>query len=81
MAALTDTNGATVISTINRSVRSYAAAIITAEYLLRWVPKGTHQWSSFLTPKELALILQRASVSIQQMAGFLYNPLTGEWKL
>lgn len=81
LAALTVPSGATVISTINRSVRSYATAIIAAEYLLNWLPKGTHQWSSFLSPEELVLILQRASISVQEMAGFVYNPLTGEWSL
>ncbi|XP_038985139.1 ubiquinone biosynthesis O-methyltransferase, mitochondrial isoform X5 [Phoenix dactylifera] len=81
LAALTAPAGATVISTINRSVRSYATAIIAAEYLLNWLPKGTHQWSRFLTSEELVLILQRASISVQEMAGFVYNPLTGEWSL
>ncbi|XP_010273466.1 PREDICTED: ubiquinone biosynthesis O-methyltransferase, mitochondrial [Nelumbo nucifera] len=81
LAALTDTNGATVISTINRSMRSYATAIVAAEYLLHWLPRGTHQWSSFLTPEELVLILQRASISVQEIAGFVYNPLTGRWAL
>lgn len=81
LAALTVPNGATIISTINRSVRSYATAIIAAEYLLNWLPKGTHQWSSFLTPEELVLILNRASISVEEMAGFVYNPVSGEWTL
>ncbi|XP_058100975.1 ubiquinone biosynthesis O-methyltransferase, mitochondrial [Magnolia sinica] len=81
LAALTASNGATLISTINRSVRAYATAIIAAEYILHWLPKGTHQWSSFLTPEELVLILQRASISVQEIAGFVYNPLTGQWSL
>ncbi|KAK9912215.1 hypothetical protein M0R45_036086 [Rubus argutus] len=65
LSALTVTDGATVMSTINRSMRAYATAIIAAEYLLHWLPKGTHQWSSFLTPEELVLILERASISIK----------------
>lgn len=81
LSALTDSNGATIISTINRSMRSYATAIVAAEYILHWLPKGTHQWSSFLTPEELVLILQRASIDIKEMAGFVYNPLTGRWAL
>lgn len=81
LSALTVSHGATVISTINRSMRSYATAIIAAEYILHWLPKGTHDWSHFLTPEEVAVILQRASVSIQEMAGFVYNPLTGRWSL
>ncbi|KAJ0964849.1 hypothetical protein J5N97_025987 [Dioscorea zingiberensis] len=81
LAALTVPNGATVISTINRTMRAFATAIVAAEYLLRWLPKGTHQWSSFLTPAELVLILQRSSISVKEMAGFAYNPLTGDWSL
>ncbi|XP_059656543.1 ubiquinone biosynthesis O-methyltransferase, mitochondrial-like isoform X2 [Cornus florida] len=81
LASLTVSSGATVISTLNRSMRSYATAIIAAEYLLHWLPKGTHQWSSFLTPEELVLILQRASITVQEMAGIVYKPLTGGWAL
>ncbi|XP_057996672.1 ubiquinone biosynthesis O-methyltransferase, mitochondrial isoform X1 [Hevea brasiliensis] len=81
LSALTHPGGATVISTINRSMRSYATAIVAAEYLLHWLPIGTHQWSSFLTPEELVLILQRASINVKEMAGFVYNPLTGRWSL
>lgn len=81
LAALAYPGGATVISTINRSMRAYATAIVAAEYLLNWLPKGTHQWSSFLTPEELVLILQRASIHVKEMAGFVYSPLTGQWSL
>ncbi|KAF5787250.1 putative methyltransferase [Helianthus annuus] len=81
LSSLTVSNGATVISTINRSMRAYATAIVAAEYILHWLPKGTHQWSSFLTPEELVLILQRASISVEEMAGFAYDPLTGQWSL
>ncbi|KAL7589719.1 hypothetical protein Lser_V15G36819 [Lactuca serriola] len=81
LSALTVSNGATVISTINRSMRAYATAIVAAEYILHWLPKGTHEWSSFLTPEELVLTLQRASISVEEMAGFAYNPLTGQWSL
>ncbi|MFQ6657079.1 hypothetical protein Gotur_026895 [Gossypium turneri] len=81
LSALTAHEGATVVSTINRSMRSYATAIVAAEYLLQWLPKGTHQWSSFLTPEELTMILKRAGVDVKEMAGFVYNPLTGRWSL
>ncbi|XP_021275197.1 ubiquinone biosynthesis O-methyltransferase, mitochondrial isoform X4 [Herrania umbratica] len=81
LAALTVHEGATVVSTINRSMRSYATAIVAAEYLLQWLPKGTHEWSSFLTPEELTMILKRASIDVKEMAGFVYNPLTGRWSL
>uniref|UniRef100_A0A0E0L7Y6 Ubiquinone biosynthesis O-methyltransferase, mitochondrial n=1 Tax=Oryza punctata TaxID=4537 RepID=A0A0E0L7Y6_ORYPU len=81
LSALTVPNGATVISTINRSMRAYATAIVAAEYILNWLPKGTHQWSKLVTPEELVLVLERASISVQEMAGFVYNPLRGEWSL
>ncbi|KAG2308644.1 hypothetical protein Bca52824_028392 [Brassica carinata] len=81
LSALTISNGATIVSTINRSMRAYASAIVAAEYILQWLPKGTHEWSSFLTPEELTMILQRASVDVKEMAGFVYNPITGRWLL
>ncbi|XP_062233595.1 ubiquinone biosynthesis O-methyltransferase, mitochondrial-like [Phragmites australis] len=81
LSALIVPNGATVVSTINRSMRAYATAIVAAEYILNWLPKGTHEWSKLVTPEELALMLQKASVSVQEMAGFVYNPLSGEWSL
>ncbi|CAL1402966.1 unnamed protein product [Linum trigynum] len=81
LAALTRPGGAVVISTINRSIRAYAAAIVAAEYILHWLPRGTHQWSSFLTPEELVMILKRSSIDVEEMAGFVLNPLTGKWLL
>lgn len=81
LGALTAANGATLVSTINRTLRGYATSIVAAEYILNWLPKGTHEWAKFLTPEELVLILQRASVCVQEMAGFVYNPLSGKWLL
>ncbi|CAL4928351.1 unnamed protein product [Urochloa decumbens] len=81
LSALTVPNGATVVSTINRSMRAYATAIVAAEYILRWLPRGTHEWSKLVTPEELSLMLQKASISVEEMAGFAYNPLSGDWSL
>ncbi|XP_076917948.1 ubiquinone biosynthesis O-methyltransferase, mitochondrial-like [Bidens hawaiensis] len=81
LLALTESNGATVISTVNRSMRAFASTIVAAECILRWLPKGTHQWSSFITPEELVLMLQRASVYVEEMAGFAYDPLTSQWSI
>jgi len=81
LSALTAPNGAIVVSTINRSIRAYTTAIVAAEYILRWLPRGTHEWSKLVTPEELSLMLQKASVSVEEMAGFVYNPLSGEWSL
>ncbi|XP_051198224.1 ubiquinone biosynthesis O-methyltransferase, mitochondrial isoform X2 [Lolium perenne] len=81
LSALTVPNGATVLSTINRSMRAYATAIIGAEYILRLLPIGTHEWSKLVTPEELVLALQRASISVEEMSGFVYNPFTQGWSL
>ncbi|KAL5725399.1 hypothetical protein ACHQM5_008547 [Ranunculus cassubicifolius] len=81
LASLTAPNGATLVSTINRSMRAYAATIVVAEYILHWLPKGTHEWSKLVTPEELALIMNQASISLEEMAGFVYYPLTGRWAL
>ncbi|KAL5547368.1 hypothetical protein UlMin_007066 [Ulmus minor] len=82
LSALTVPNGDTIISTINRSMRAYATAIVAVEYLLHWF---------FLTLEKLVLILQRASISgylhlvdyvlVKEMAGFGYNPLTRKWSV
>uniref|UniRef100_A0A7C9E4X4 Ubiquinone biosynthesis O-methyltransferase, mitochondrial n=2 Tax=Opuntia streptacantha TaxID=393608 RepID=A0A7C9E4X4_OPUST len=81
LGALTAANGATLVSSVNRTLRGYATAVVAAEYILNWLPKGTHEWTKFLTPEELVLILQRASVTVEEMAGFVYNPLSGKWLL
>ncbi|GAB2274681.1 Hexaprenyldihydroxybenzoate methyltransferase, mitochondrial [Dionaea muscipula] len=70
LATLTVPSGATLISTINRSMRAYATAIFAAEYLLGWLPKGTHEWSRFLTPEELVLILHHASITVSSTYPF-----------
>ncbi|KAL1190683.1 Ubiquinone biosynthesis O-methyltransferase [Cardamine amara subsp. amara] len=81
LSALTVPNGATIVSTVNRTMRAYASNIVLAEYILHWLPKGTHQWSSFVTPEELTMTLKRASVDVKEMAGFVYDPITGRWLL
>eukprot|EP00898_Chlorokybus_atmophyticus_P000009 jgi/Chlat1/1008/Chrsp109S01457 len=81
LVRLTNYDGALCISTINRTPRSYALAILGAEYILRWVPKGTHDWNRFVTPEELALMLQRSGAEMESLAGMVYNPLSREWSL
>lgn len=73
--------GAIVLSTINRTVKSYVLAIVGAEYILRWLPKGTHQWERFVTPDELATALTAAGMSADTFTGLIYNPLTDTWSL
>ncbi|XP_057868906.2 ubiquinone biosynthesis O-methyltransferase, mitochondrial isoform X3 [Cryptomeria japonica] len=81
LAALTINNGAIFISTINRTIRSYIAAIVAAEYILGWLPRGTHDWSNLITPNELVLLMKHASIMVQEMAGLTYDPLRNSWNL
>ncbi|KAI5083054.1 hypothetical protein GOP47_0002797 [Adiantum capillus-veneris] len=81
LSALTKTDGAITLSTINRSLSAYILAIVAAEHLLHWVPKGTHEWSKFITPDELALLMEQAGLKLQEMAGMVFNPISGKWSL
>lgn len=69
------------ISTINRTLKSLALAKVGAEYILRWVPAGTHTWSKFVKPSELARGLRSNGVRVTDLRGMTYSPLTGEWTL
>lgn len=73
--------GLHVCSTINRTARSFAAAIVGAEYIMRWLPKGTHEWSKFITPDELYSLLERAGFRPVDRKGFVFNPLSWSWSL
>lgn len=69
------------ISTINQTWRSYLEAIIGAEYILGWVPKGTHDWANFVSPAELAALLRECDMKFIDLKGFEYKPLKGKWIL
>jgi 2-polyprenyl-6-hydroxyphenyl methylase/3-demethylubiquinone-9 3-methyltransferase len=69
------------MSTLNRTVKSFAMAIIAAEYVLRWLPRGTHQWNKFMKPSELCTGLRHEGLSIEHMAGMAFNPLKNAWHL
>lgn len=73
--------GMLFLSTLNRTPRSYAAAKIAAEYLLRWLPVGTHDWRKFVTPVELAAMLRGVGLRVTDVAGLTPNPLTGQWRI
>ncbi len=79
--ALLKPSGQLFMSTLNRTVKSYALGIIAAEYILRWVPKGTHQWSKFLEPAELAEHLEKNGVCLKNLKGMTLNPFSNTWKL
>ena len=68
-------------STLNRTLRSFALAIVGAEYVLRWVPKGTHRWEKFVTPHEFVRAMEDAGLTPQPAQGMIYNPLGDQWLL
>ena len=73
--------GLMVCSTINRNPKSYMMAIIGAEHVMRWLPKGTHEWSKFITPDELFALLTQAGLDPVDRKGFVFNPITWSWRL
>ncbi|MBY5933363.1 bifunctional 2-polyprenyl-6-hydroxyphenol methylase/3-demethylubiquinol 3-O-methyltransferase UbiG [Tateyamaria omphalii] len=73
--------GLHICSTINRNPKSYMMAIIGAEHVMRWLPKGTHEWNKFITPDELFDLMRNAGLDPVDRKGFVFNPLTWSWKL
>ena len=73
--------GLHICSTINRNAKSFAMAIVGAEYVMRWLPKGTHEWNKFITPEELFDLLERAGLSPVDRKGFVFNPVSWQWAL
>ncbi|WP_020593219.1 bifunctional 2-polyprenyl-6-hydroxyphenol methylase/3-demethylubiquinol 3-O-methyltransferase UbiG [Kiloniella laminariae] len=78
-AALVKPGGVMFGSTLNRTTKSYLLAIVGAEYLLRWVPRGTHEWNKFLRPSEFVDLLRRNGLVTQDIMGMVYNPLRDKW--
>ena len=66
-------------ATLNRTFKSFALAIVGAEYVLGWVPKGTHQWEKFITPAELEDAIEDAGLAAQARAGVVFQPLRNKW--
>ncbi|MBK5655688.1 MAG: bifunctional 2-polyprenyl-6-hydroxyphenol methylase/3-demethylubiquinol 3-O-methyltransferase UbiG [Rhizobium sp.] len=78
-ATMLKPGGLMVVSTLNRNWKSFALAIVGAEYVLRWLPRGTHEWSKFVTPAELERYLGDVNLTITEQAGVVYNPLADKW--
>ena len=74
-------NGLMFVATLNRTLKSYIFAIIGAEYILRWLPIGTHEWNKFLTPEELTNFGQKNSLSVEKIDGMVFNPLSNKWSV
>lgn len=73
--------GLLIMSTLNRTPKSFALGIVAAEYILRWVPKGTHTWGQFVKPSELTKALRRLECTPLSLKGLTYSPLTRSWRL
>ena len=73
--------GLMVCSTINRNIRSFMLAIVGAEYVMRWLPRGTHDWSRFLTPDELLDLIRQTDLDVVDSKGFVFNPISWSWSI
>ncbi|MEA2863765.1 MAG: 2-polyprenyl-6-hydroxyphenyl methylase / 3-demethylubiquinone-9 3-methyltransferase [Bradyrhizobium sp.] len=80
-AAMLKPGGMMVISTLNRNWKSFALAIVGAEYVLGWLPRGTHQWDKFITPNELEAALERHGLRVIEQTGVIYNLLADRWQI
>ena len=74
-------NGIMFVATLNKTLKSYIFAIIGAEYILRWLPIGTHEWEKFIKPEELIKIQKKNNLKLDKLDGMKFNPITDEWKL
>ncbi|MZR12117.1 bifunctional 2-polyprenyl-6-hydroxyphenol methylase/3-demethylubiquinol 3-O-methyltransferase UbiG [Maritimibacter sp. DP07] len=73
--------GLMVASTINRNAKSFMVAIVGAEHVMRWLPKGTHEWSKFITPDELEGLVGDAGLRMVDRQGFVFNPVLWSWSI
>lgn len=79
--ALLKDEGLMICSTLNRNPKSFIMAIIGAEYVMRWLPKGTHEWSKFFKPRELEDIITKAGLKMVDKKGFVFNPISWQWSI
>lgn len=80
ISKLVKPGGILFMSTLNRTAKSYLMAIVGAEYVLRWLPRGTHEWKKFVKPSDLCSGLRNEGLNIQHMTGAVFNPLNNSWK-
>jgi 2-polyprenyl-6-hydroxyphenyl methylase/3-demethylubiquinone-9 3-methyltransferase len=74
-------DGLMIVATLNRTLKSFALAIVGAEYVLRWLPRGTHQWDKFVTPNELEIALELGGLLVIEETGVIYNLIADRWQL
>ncbi len=80
-ASMVKPGGLMFAATLNRTLKSFALAIVGAEYVLRWLPRGTHQWDKFVTPNELELAMERGGLRVTAERGVIYNLFADRWQL
>jgi 2-polyprenyl-6-hydroxyphenyl methylase/3-demethylubiquinone-9 3-methyltransferase len=80
-ARMVKPGGLMIAATLNRTLKSFALAIVGAEYVLRWLPRGTHQWDKFVTPVELEGAIERHGLQVTGERGVVYNPFGDRWQL
>jgi len=80
-ATMVKPGGLMIAATLNRTLKSFALAIVGAEYILRWLPRGTHQWDKFVTPVELETTMERSGLAVIAERGVIYNPFADRWQL
>ena len=73
--------GLMVCSTINRNPKSFMVAIVGAEHVMRWLPKGTHEWDKFITPDELGNLITESGLRLVDKQGFVFNPILWSWSI
>ena len=79
--ALVRPGGLIILATLNRTAKAFALAIVGAEWVLGWLPRGTHDWRKFLRPSELARELRYNGMRLAEIRGVTYNPVSGRWSL
>jgi 2-polyprenyl-6-hydroxyphenyl methylase/3-demethylubiquinone-9 3-methyltransferase len=80
-AKLVKPGGIIIFSTLNRTAKSFALGIVAAEYVLGWVPRGTHEWKKFIRPSELAKYARAAKLTPQNISGLVYRPLENDFRI
>jgi 2-polyprenyl-6-hydroxyphenyl methylase/3-demethylubiquinone-9 3-methyltransferase len=80
-ASMVKPDGLLFAATLNRTMKSFALAIVGAEYILRWLPRGTHQWDKFVTPNELEIAIEQGGMQLTGETGVIYNLLGDRWEL
>lgn len=81
IAALVKPGGLLILSTLNRTAKSFALGVVAAEYVLRWVPVGTHDWKKFIRPSDLAQMVESAGLQVKDICGLTYRPLSDSFTL